>query len=328
MENYAYDICILGDIGTGKTAFVKRLISNVFSTHYSRTEGFDAFEKFEKIDDLTYRLKLLDIGGQERFGNMMRLYYIGIMGAFVVVDSTRSSTFDGAIAWKRNFEVTCNWQQYYPEGASCPVILLINKDDLHDDIINYHGFCKEYGFHSWIVTSMKDNVGIKDALHSMIKICKNTTFPKIERLPKTIQNPVEVSTEKVSSLPTIEKLPTIVEISTEKVSSIPSTNSEDTSRLITREFLSTVLAMIREKQSDNRTHGEYIMSMKLLFIDIYLGQSPKIKSFHEQIKIDEKFRDIATDVYDILMDDSLCDSIKVNNILNWLMTTCNSSCLS
>ncbi len=41
--------------------------------------------------------------GQERFGNMTRVYYKEAVGAFIVFDVTRSATFDAVVKWKQVF---------------------------------------------------------------------------------------------------------------------------------------------------------------------------------------------------------------------------------
>ncbi|TMW40333.1 hypothetical protein DOY81_014587 [Sarcophaga bullata] len=48
------------------------------------------------------RLQLWDIAGQERFGNMTRVYYKEAVGAFIVFDVTRSGTFDCVSKWKED----------------------------------------------------------------------------------------------------------------------------------------------------------------------------------------------------------------------------------
>ncbi len=46
----------------------------------------------------------LNLKGQERFGNMTRVYYKEAVGAFVVFDVTRISTYDAVKKWKMDID--------------------------------------------------------------------------------------------------------------------------------------------------------------------------------------------------------------------------------
>jgi len=71
------------------------------------------------------------VKGQERFGNMTRVYYKEAVGAFIVFDVTRSATFDAAIKWKQDLDSKVQ----LPDGSSIPCILLANK------VIKIFPFC-------------------------------------------------------------------------------------------------------------------------------------------------------------------------------------------
>lgn len=44
------------------------------------------------------------VPGQERYGNMTRVYYREAVGAMVVFDVTRASTFDAVLKWKDDLD--------------------------------------------------------------------------------------------------------------------------------------------------------------------------------------------------------------------------------
>lgn len=69
------------------------------------------------------RLQLWDIAGQERFGNMLRVYYKDAMGAFIVYDVTRTSTFEAVVKWKKDLDSKVTQLN----GDPIPCILLGNK---------------------------------------------------------------------------------------------------------------------------------------------------------------------------------------------------------
>jgi Ras-related protein Rab-32 len=66
---------------------------------------------------------LKDIAGQERFGNMTRVYYKEAVGCIVVFDVTRASTFDAVSKWKADLDN----KVHLPDGNPVPCILLANK---------------------------------------------------------------------------------------------------------------------------------------------------------------------------------------------------------
>lgn len=61
--------------------------------------------------------------GQERFGNMTRVYYKDALGAFVVFDVTRPATFDAVAKWKQDLDAKVSLE----DGTPIPCVLLANK---------------------------------------------------------------------------------------------------------------------------------------------------------------------------------------------------------
>ncbi|KAB0361994.1 hypothetical protein FD754_006150, partial [Muntiacus muntjak] len=98
--------------------------------------------------------------GQERFGNMTRVYYREAMGAFIVFDVTRPATFEAVTKWKNDLDSKLS----LPNGKPVSVVLLANKCDQGKDVLLNNGlkmdqFCKEHGFVGWFETSAK-NTGV------------------------------------------------------------------------------------------------------------------------------------------------------------------------
>jgi len=156
-------VLVVGDIGTGKTSIIKRGVHDIFSIHYKSTIGVDFALKKITSNDIIHRLQLWDLGGQERFGNMTRVYYKEAMAAFVVFDVTRMATLDAVKKWKDDIDAKVTLPN---SEIPIPVILLANKVDLiqEDECwgktdIEMDEFCKECGFVAWYKISAKNDNG-------------------------------------------------------------------------------------------------------------------------------------------------------------------------
>ncbi|XP_075237711.1 RAS oncogene family member Rab32 isoform X2 [Lycorma delicatula] len=165
-----FKILVIGELGTGKTSIIKRYVHEFFSQHYRATIGVDFALKVLNWDqDTVIRLQLWDIAGQERFGNMTRVYYKEAVGAFIVFDVTRSATFDAVLKWKQDLDSKVQLSN----GSSIPCVLLANKcDQQKEGLVNHperiDQFCKENNFSDWFETSAKENINIDQATKSLV----------------------------------------------------------------------------------------------------------------------------------------------------------------
>lgn len=87
---------------------------------------------------------------------MTRVYYREAVGALIVFDVTRASTFDAIPKWKDDLDAKVTLSN----GKPVPTVLLANKSDLSRDglstqIPKLDTFCKENGFVGWFETSAK-----------------------------------------------------------------------------------------------------------------------------------------------------------------------------
>lgn len=89
-----------------------------------------ALKVIQWTPDIIVRLQLWDIAGQERFGNMTRVYYKEALGAIVVYDITRPQTFEGVTRWKKDIDAKVALPDAWG-GGQIPVILLANKVYFH-----------------------------------------------------------------------------------------------------------------------------------------------------------------------------------------------------
>ncbi|XP_073685856.1 ras-related protein Rab-38b [Garra rufa] len=169
-NEHLYKILVIGDLGVGKTSLIKRYVHQTYSTNYRATIGVDFALKVLNWDTETVRLQLWDIAGQERFGNMTRVYYREAMGALIVFDVTRPTTFEAVSKWKEDLDS----KLILSNGQSISTVLLANKCDQNRDFLTNNSlkmdqYCKENGFVGWFETSAKDNININEAANFLVK---------------------------------------------------------------------------------------------------------------------------------------------------------------
>ncbi|XP_061941426.1 ras and EF-hand domain-containing protein homolog isoform X2 [Apis cerana] len=180
-REHLYKILVIGELGAGKTSIIKRYVHQFFSQHYRATIGVDFALKVLNWDPHTIiRLQLWDIAGQERFGNMTRVYYKEAVGAFIVFDVTRSATLDAVVKWKQDLDSKVQ----LPDGSPIPCVLLANKcDQQKEGLVNSPAkmdeYCKEKNFAGWFETSAKENINIEEAARFLVnKILQNDQLMK------------------------------------------------------------------------------------------------------------------------------------------------------
>uniref|UniRef100_A0A3P9HCF6 Ras-related protein Rab n=1 Tax=Oryzias latipes TaxID=8090 RepID=A0A3P9HCF6_ORYLA len=169
-KEYLFKVLVIGELGVGKTSIIKRYVHQLFSQHYRATIGVDFALKVINWDSKTLvRLQLWDIAGQERFGNMTRVYYKEAVGAFVVFDVTRGATFEAVSKWKHDLDSKVK----LTNGNPIPAVLLANKCDQKKESPNntplMDKFCKDTGFLGWFETSAKDNINVDDAARFLVE---------------------------------------------------------------------------------------------------------------------------------------------------------------
>ncbi|KAM3145120.1 Ras- protein RABA1d [Paramecium bursaria] len=120
--DYLFKIVLSGDSGVGKSNLLTRFTKNQFNQDSKTTIGVEFATKSIKVQDKTIKAQIWDTAGQERYRAITSAYYRGAIGALLVYDITRSSTFESLEKWLKEMK----------ENADKDIVVMIvgNKQDL------------------------------------------------------------------------------------------------------------------------------------------------------------------------------------------------------
>ncbi|GFS41749.1 ras-related protein Rab-39B [Trichonephila inaurata madagascariensis] len=98
--DYQFRIIVVGDSTVGKSALLRAFTEGKFSEICDPTVGVDFFARLIEVrDGIRVKLQLWDTAGQERFRTITWSYYRNSVGALLLYDITRRSSFDHLIEW-------------------------------------------------------------------------------------------------------------------------------------------------------------------------------------------------------------------------------------
>jgi small GTP-binding protein len=155
---------LLGEANVGKTSLVYRFIENKFRENYKSTLGVNLLKKdftLKEFGDIS--AQIWDLGGQESFKSLRKLYLEGANGALLVYDTTKEKTFEKLQDWIQDFKQA---------RGNEPLLLIGNKIDLTDNIKISDSQAQEladtYNM-KYISTSAKTGSNVEDAFIELTK---------------------------------------------------------------------------------------------------------------------------------------------------------------
>ena len=163
MSDYILKICLLGEAKVGKTTLVYRFIENKFRTDFRNTLGVNLLKKTVKIGDATVVTQIWDLGGQEPFKKLRKLYLEGAEGALLLFDVTNQQSFTKLGEWISSFREV---------HGDKPVVLIGNKIDLKENIIIDQSQAERYANEnnmSLVLTSAKTGVNVEKSFVDLLK---------------------------------------------------------------------------------------------------------------------------------------------------------------
>jgi len=201
-------ILVIGDHNTGKTSIVKRYVYKQFDEYSTEaTIGMDIASKHVRVDNMTLKVQLWDIAGQDRFIGLAPTYYRHAVAAIVAFDITNASSLQNAKKWK----IDVDDKVFLRNGDNIPVVLFANKWDLIEenpktrqvDDGELDEFCHENNFIGWFSTSAKSGLNVKKGMNFMIsKIIENKKNLDINKQSDLRHdNSVDLSNTRIDNIP-------------------------------------------------------------------------------------------------------------------------------
>jgi len=161
--DYIFKIVLTGDSGVGKSNLLSRFTRNEFSLESRSTIGVEFSTKEVQVDGKTIKVQIWDTAGQERFMAITKAYYRNALGALVVFDILKASTFQNLDQWYN--EVRAN------AGIDCCIILVGNKLDQRHIRAVLSEDAKRYAAErniQYIETSALDATNVEQAFRTLI----------------------------------------------------------------------------------------------------------------------------------------------------------------
>ena len=118
-----YKIILVGDMGVGKSSILSQYIKQIFPDSPLPTIAIEFATKVIKLKEGGYvKAQIWDTAGQEKYKSITSHHYRKAVGALLVYDITRKSTFVDCIKWYNELKNYCE--------RDCVICLIGNKNDI------------------------------------------------------------------------------------------------------------------------------------------------------------------------------------------------------
>jgi small GTP-binding protein len=154
----SFKFIIIGSSGVGKTAILKRLVEDSFSSDSQSTIGVEFDSTLIEVDGQQVKLQIWDTAGQERFRSIAKAYFRNAVGVLLVFDICERKTFDEVNAWLNDVHALCD--------PTAVVILIGNKADLQENRVVTLAEAEQFAEHhqlAYVETSALAGSNVREA---------------------------------------------------------------------------------------------------------------------------------------------------------------------
>jgi len=174
LDQWIFKLVLLGDHAVGKTSLINQYMDKMFEEDYKPTIGVNIIQKTIELKQIksNVRLILWDIAWQEKYQKFRQYYFEGCVGALLVYDITRETTFENIKSkWYKDFK-------QYVETKNHTYVLIGNKNDLENErcVANNDG------------KNLADAIGATDFIETSAKQGKNVEKAFLRLVQKVLSN--------------------------------------------------------------------------------------------------------------------------------------------
>ncbi|KAJ3381557.1 hypothetical protein HDU84_005016 [Entophlyctis sp. JEL0112] len=116
------DVVLIGDSGVGKSNLLSRFTRNEFNLDSKSTIGVEFATRTIQVDTKTIKAQIWDTAGQERYRAITSAYYRGAVGALLVYDIAKVSSYENVTRWLKELRDHAD--------SNIQIMLVGNKSDL------------------------------------------------------------------------------------------------------------------------------------------------------------------------------------------------------
>eukprot|EP00551_Chaetoceros_affinis_P013677 CAMPEP_0203711978 /NCGR_PEP_ID=MMETSP0091-20130426/69795_1 /ASSEMBLY_ACC=CAM_ASM_001089 /TAXON_ID=426623 /ORGANISM="Chaetoceros affinis, Strain CCMP159" /LENGTH=338 /DNA_ID=CAMNT_0050589933 /DNA_START=213 /DNA_END=1231 /DNA_ORIENTATION=+ len=161
--DYLFKVVLIGDSGVGKSNLLSRFTRNEFNLESKSTIGVEFATKSIEAEGKTIKAQIWDTAGQERYRAITSAYYRGAVGALLVYDISKHSTFENVERWLKELR---------DHAESNIVVMLVgNKSDLRHlravETDEAMAFAEQHNL-AFIETSALDASGVDTAFQRIL----------------------------------------------------------------------------------------------------------------------------------------------------------------